>query len=131
MRTIIQATLLFLMSGQVHAEVYRKIDPNTGHITLTNIPPRSGTEAEAPEKKTALPPKAMPAPSTKSPGDFPKVSPVLQKERDTDRKKILEDELKAEQLALKEANEKKAAAEIIARHKINILALEREITNVK
>ncbi len=130
MRSIVLAALLLLMSGQLRAEVFRKIDPNTGHITLTNIPPRS--EAEAPEKKTASSPvKAMSAPSTKSPGDFPKVSPVVQKERDTDRKKILEDELKAEQVALKEANDKKAAAEIIARHKVNILALEREITNVK
>lgn len=124
----------FLCVCNAKAEVYKKIDPTTGHITLTNIPPRS-----LQQNQESTPPVVMPMPAKSaapvhaqpSPASFPKLSPDLQKERDKDRKQILENELKTEQTALKEATDKKAPADVVSRHKANIAALEREILNVK
>ncbi|MES2071789.1 MAG: hypothetical protein V4488_15650 [Pseudomonadota bacterium] len=91
--------------------------------------------------------------NAKAPSDFPKVDDNTQKARDSDRKQILLDELKAEELKL--ANQKKdfnngeperhgdeknfakyqervnMMKEDIARTEKNIEALKREIGNLK
>jgi hypothetical protein len=62
---------------------------------------------------------------------FPRVSAQLQRERDTERRKILKQELSWEQAELDQALENKAAAEVVRRHKANIEALTREIDNIQ
>jgi septal ring factor EnvC (AmiA/AmiB activator) len=88
-----------------------------------------------------------------APAGFPKVDPNTQKTRDDGRRKILEDELAAEQRNLNDAKLQLAAQEAIRngdeknyqrvldrlkpfqetveRHEKNIAALQRELTNLK
>ncbi|MCG2586001.1 DUF4124 domain-containing protein [Massilia sp. TS11] len=104
------------------------------------------------DTKTAakLPP---PAQTAASPADFPRVDNLMQKARDTDRRQILDDELRSEEKKLAElkkafnngeperqGDEKNYAkyqarvAEMrdnISRSEKNIEALKREIANVK
>lgn len=96
------------MAGIANAEIYKVIDAN-GHITYTNVPTKGA------EKLDIDPPPApagdRPARSTRTPtpASFPRVDSATQSQRDDTRKKILQEELKAEQDALAEA--KKAYAE--------------------
>jgi hypothetical protein len=101
-------------------------------------------------------PGVVPSPAsatTASPSNFPKVTQEKQKERDTDRKRILEDELSAEQKKLAEAKkefgkqEQKVLAEeknyrviterlqpskeLITQHERNIQALQKELSSMK
>lgn len=132
MKKITVLLLMLFVGSTCLAQVYKKIDPVTGHITITNIPPRSiqaSTEQQTPialpvEKKVVAKVKNVPA-------NFPKLSPEIQKERDSERKRILDDELKSEQAALKNASIQKTDPDTIARHKQNIVALEREIASIK
>ncbi|HTD05934.1 DUF4124 domain-containing protein [Undibacterium sp.] len=100
-----------------------------------------------------LPASSRKSASAKAPSDFPKVDDSTQKARDSDRKQILQDELKSEEQKLasqKEAfnngeperlgDEKNYAKyqarvttmkEDIARTEKNIEALKREIANLK
>lgn len=93
------------------------------------------------------------AANAKSPSDFPKVDDSTQKSRDSDRKQILQDELKTEEQKLatqkaefnngepeRRGNEKNfvkyqervsAMKDDIARTEKNIEALKREIANLK
>lgn len=122
---------LFFIESSCLAQVFKKIDPTTGHITITNIPPRS-IQSPIESQVSPVPAEKKVAAKTKSvPANFPKLSPEIQKERDSERKKILDDELKAEQLALKNASIQKTDTDTIARHKQNIVALEREIAAIK
>ncbi|MDE2598778.1 MAG: DUF4124 domain-containing protein [Rhodocyclaceae bacterium] len=70
------------------------------------------------------------ASATPTPGDFPRVSSDTQKERDGGRRTILEQELASEQRNLEEArkanNSNKAQL-----HERNIMALQKEIANLK
>ena len=119
-------TFLCLFSTSIYADVYKKVDPN-GHITLTNINPDDKRE----QASTLISAPAKASPKQALSNTFPKISESVQKDRDADRKKILEDELKAEQIALKDAIDKKQEASVIARHKENITALDREILSIK
>ena len=113
---------------------------------ITVIPAPATPPASASGKK----PQGKPA---SSPSDFPKVDEGTQKARDSDRKQILQEELKAEEQKL--ANQKKEynngeperrgdernfakyqertnlMKEDIARTEKNIEALKREIANAK
>ncbi len=109
---------------------------------------------------TVVPAPALPAPGKKtqgkpasSPSDFPKVDEGTQKARDSDRKLILQEELKAEQQKLanlkkdynngepeRQGNERNFAKyqertnlmkDDIGRTEKNIEALQREIANAK
>ena len=94
-----------------------------------------------------------PAPRNGTPSDFPRVSEDAQKGRDTDRRKILDQELAAEQAKLEQArkdlvegeatrlgNEKnyqkyldrvQTLKDNVALHERNIEALKREIANIR
>jgi hypothetical protein len=68
--------------------------------------------------------------ATPTPGDFPRVSSDVQKERDGGRRTILEQELATEQRNLAEA--KKADNGNKAQlHERNITALQKEIANLR
>lgn len=80
-----------------------------------------------------------------SPSDFPKVSYDLQKNRDTDRRRILEQEMSDEQKRLAEskillsspetiklsADKAQAMKDRVALHERNIVALEKELRNLR
>ncbi|RZI40344.1 hypothetical protein EGT07_23665 [Herbaspirillum sp. HC18] len=142
MSAFIRATLfvcLGMIAACTQARVYQHVDPVTGAVTYSNFPAR-GQEPEevdaAPDRPAHHPnaPKAASrnaAPSAGAPANFPRVAAATQKERDTDRRKILNDELQSEQVALADAIARKAADDTVQRHKANIAALQREISNIK
>lgn len=154
--------MLVATAGFAHAqgEVYLCVDEsgkkeykNTGitkgckKVDLPGI-----TMIPAPPKKPAVQQTASAKPAS-SPADFPKVDGGTQKARDTDRKQILQDEMKSEEQKL--ANLKKefnngeperrgdernyakyqervaAMKDDISRTEKNIEALKREIGNLK
>ena len=105
-----------------------------------------------PARDGAAPRTASAAPAT-TPADFPKVDTALQKSRDSDRREILNDELRAEERKLaaqrtefnngepeRQGNERNFAKyqervaqlrDNIARTEKNIVALRREIAAIK
>ncbi|NMM28725.1 MAG: DUF4124 domain-containing protein [Glaciimonas sp.] len=109
-------------------------------ITTFSAPPK--TPAAGPSRK-----------STATPPDFPKVDGTVQKERDNDRKQILQNELKTEQLKLENLQKEykngqpdrlgsernyvryqervKGMEEAMHRSERNMEALNREIGNMK
>ena len=95
----------------VHADVMYQCVDESGHKSFSNI--KSSAKGS---KCTAMDlgaPVTVPAPKaaakTPTPATFPKVDDNTQKARDTDRRRILDSELAAEQKNLDEA--KKALAE--------------------
>lgn len=83
----------------VHAEIYKAVDEN-GHVTYSSTPLKGG-------KKLILEPlpTMMPPANVRAPEDFPKVDNETQRGRDDTRRKILQDELNAEQKLLNEATQ--------------------------
>lgn len=88
-----------------HAELYKAVDAD-GHVTYSSSPLKGG-------KKIYLDPLPTMAPLAKarSPSDFPRVDGETQKGRDDTRRRILQDELAAEQKLLDEAKQNQARAE--------------------
>ena len=88
------------LTVNAHAEIYKHVDQE-GRITYSNAPMRGA-------KKLDLdPPLSLPSSKARaaSPDNFPKVDSRAQKERDLGRRKILEDELAAEEKLLAEAGQ--------------------------
>lgn len=86
------------MAAGVHAEIYKYMDKE-GRITYSNSPMKGA-------KKLYLDPPATPSKSkAATPDNFPRVDGKVQKERDLGRRKILEDELAAEEKLLAEARQ--------------------------
>jgi len=144
----------------VHAQdIYKCADPD-GRVTYSNVPSKSC-------RKLVLDPVNL-APSSKSsatgtrtptPGSFPKVDEQTQKSRDGDRRRILENELAAEQKNAEQAKKDLAEQETIvlpsermqggaisggkvqerlqtykdkvALHQRNIEAIQKEIANLR
>lgn len=83
------------------AVIYKAVDAN-GHVTYSSTPIKGG-------KKIILEPLPTMAPLAKprsaSPEGFPRVNGETQKARDETRRKILEDELSAEEKLLEEAKQ--------------------------
>jgi hypothetical protein len=99
----------------VRADVMYQCVDESGHKSFSNIKSAAkgakctamdlGPEVTVPAPKAA----AKPAGKSATPSDFPKVDEGTQKSRDTDRRRILDSELAAEQKNLDEA--RKALAE--------------------
>jgi Domain of unknown function (DUF4124) len=130
----IALSLLFALPVVARAEVYRYVDAR-GDIIYSNVPPGGMPD---PDESTSPPrgrpdvPRGRPvAPagrtSAASPAEFPRVSASAQKDRDTLRRRILEDELRAEQVLQRQAVAKGAADEADA-HQRNVRSLERELS---
>jgi Domain of unknown function (DUF4124) len=133
--------LLCLVPSLAMADMYKAVDAD-GHVTYTNVPIKGG-------KRVVLTPLPTMAPSARagaSPQDFPKVDKGTQKGRDDMQRKVLEDELKAEEdllggarqsLQAGEANrprddEKiKALTRQVDLHQRNINALKIELSKLK
>jgi len=84
----------------VQAEIYKGVDAN-GHVTYSSTPIKGG-------KRIILEPLSTmdPAKAARAGANFPRVDGEMQKKRDDTRYLILQNELIAEEKALKEAEEK-------------------------
>lgn len=151
--------LLGIFVGHAYADsdVYLCVDEH-GNKEYKNTGLTKGCKKVDLPGLTIVPAPTLPASgkkssSAKAPSDFPKVDDSTQKARDSDRKQILQDELKSEEQKLADqktafnngeperlGNEKNFAKyqervttmkEDIARTEKNIEALKREIANLK
>jgi len=95
--------VLCVCPSLAQAEIYKGVDAN-GHVTYSSTPIKGG-------KRIILEPLSTMDPATKgmsgeSAENFPRVDREMQKRRDDTRYLILQNELVAEEKALKEAKEK-------------------------
>jgi len=86
-----------------HAEIYKSVDAD-GHVTYSSTPLKGGKKITLEPLPTMLPPSRMP--SAASPEGFPKVDDTTQRYRDDARRRILQNELIAEEKLLDEARQK-------------------------
>lgn len=138
------------------ADIYKCVS-DSGHVTYSNVQQKGCQKMNLEPLSTIPPPKpaarsaatgaAQPAPG------FPKVEPDAQKKRDSDRRRILEEELATEEKQLDQAKQALAEQEAVrlgdernyqrvldrlqpfkdkvALHERNIDALKRELSNLK
>lgn len=146
---------VFLCLCSVHtaqADIYKHVDKN-GHVTYSSEPMKGAQKLELAPLPTMQSPRS-------GPKDFPKVDSQTQKNRDSTRRVILEDELASEEkllaearLALEEAQSNpevyhtpdgktyrnvakyeekvKAAQDNVATHEQNVRALKTELSNLR
>lgn len=81
------------------AEIYKAVDAD-GHVTYSSTPIKGGKKIILEPLPTMVPPARV-----SSPEDFPKVDGATQRSRDDARRKILQDELNAEERLLEEARQ--------------------------
>lgn len=107
--------LLVAVAGFAQADTLYKCTDASGHTAYTNqkAPGKNCTvlSQDKPVTTFQAPPKAKP--NTPTPEGFPRVNSETQKNRDNDRRKILEDELGTEQAKLDEARKELAEQESI------------------
>ena len=147
-RYCLSTALITLAATAVQADVMFQCVDEDGHKTFSNVKPagkgvRCTTMDLGPATSVPAP---KPAAKTPSPASFPKVGENAQKERDTDRRRILESELDAEQKNLEQAKKDLAEQESqrggsadrlvpyrerVGQHERNIQAIQRELTNLK
>jgi hypothetical protein len=128
--------------GWAQAEIYKHIDAD-GHVTYSSVPMKGSKKLDLEPLSTT---SSRVRNSDASPSDFPRVDSNTQKSRDDTRRKILEDELAAEQKLLVEAYQRlkdgkgisetppkkiKNLQEQVLLHEKNVDALKSELTNLK
>lgn len=144
--------LLFLCGiSSAQAEIYKYVDKD-GHVTYSNVPIKGAKKINLDPLNT-VPSTPRARSETASPAGFPSVDSETQRRRDDTRRKVLEDELTAEQRLLDEAKKTLAEQEAVrlgnernyqkyldrvqpykdnvALHEKNIEALQKEISNLK
>jgi len=146
------------LAGEARADICKYVDPD-GNTHYSNLPPEKGwrkvgcTSADNPTMPRSGNGSAPRATSSSPPG-FPRVDPDTQKGRDDIRKKVLSDELAAEEKQLAETRvlyadgapiplpEERADAEkyrtriarlrqTVSVHEKNIEALKKELSAIK
>lgn len=139
----------FLLALPAQAEIYKHVDEN-GRVTYTNQPMKGAKKVDLPELSTIPGQKSQQANATSS---FPKVDGKTQKDRDDMRRRILEDELRAEERALSESqaalqegeatrlgdernyqkylDRVQGLKDTVAQHEKNVEAIRRELAAVK
>lgn len=156
-KAVVVATLAAPL-GSVRADVFKYVDSETGRLIYSNkrsnlsasiflpasspVPsllpsfcPTTEAALSAPARSTSASERHRRASkrviaSAGTPPDFPRVSRTAQQQHDSDRRRILQDELDFEKSALGAALEKGGAEDIVHRHRENIAALEREINRI-
>jgi len=113
MREVVSFLVLALCAFAAHAQIYECVEPN-GIKRFTNIQ----SEAKGCKLLDIGPVNTVPAPkplgkSAPAPANFPKVDADTQKQRDADRRRILEQELANEQKLLGQAQKDLAEQESI------------------
>lgn len=143
---------LALIAPQGVADVFKCVDED-GHVTYTNAKPATKSKCAVLSRDQRVSTVPGRAAGTPSPASFPKVDGDTQKSRDNDRRKILEQELAAEQknldLAKKELQGQEAIRtgdernyqkvierlqpykDKVALHERNLEALKKEIGNLR
>lgn len=99
--------LMFFVPAWAQGSIYLCVDEATGTRTYQDFPGKgkSCKKLEGLPEINSMPaskPAAKSAAKSETPAHFPKVDEKTQRGRDDDRKKILEEELKAEQARLAE-----------------------------
>ena len=95
-------------SGWAQADIYKYVDAE-GHVTYSSTKTKGATKLKLPPLSTSLStPRAR---YGNTPSDFPRVDSGTQRNRDDARRKILEDELAAEDVLLVEARKNMAEGE--------------------
>ena len=135
--------------GWVQAEIYKSID-SEGRVTYSSAPTKGAKKLDL-EPPLSPPSTHARVRSNASPSDFPKVDSEIQKSRDNTRRRILADELAAEEKLLAEAlqnlrksedgkaspdaakhnEEMKPLKEQVSLHEKNVDALKTELSNLK
>ena len=111
MKKLVLLILLFCAAGAVRAEIYECVGTD-GQKVFTNIKSEAkGCKAMNIVPNTVSGPK--PQPKAKGPANFPRVDANTQKQRDAERRRILELELANEQKLLNEAKKDLADQEAI------------------
>lgn len=115
---ILPSAALLLASSIAHADIFKCVD-DVGNVTYTNA--KAGKNCKAlpndlpvssvPSASTSAPAKKATTTAAKTPSSFPKVDGETQRARDNDRRKILENELAAEQKAFEQAKKELDEAE--------------------
>mgnify|MGYP001005668196 FL=1 len=153
-------SIALLNAGTVRAQdIYKCADPD-GRVTYSNVPSKSCRKLILDPVNLAPSPRQSAASTrTPTPGSFPKVDEQTQKTRDGDRRRILENELAAEQKNAEQAKKELAEQETIilpsermqggaisggkvqerlqtykdkvALHQRNIEAIQKEIANLR
>lgn len=117
MRHLLLPALLAIAAGSAWAEIYECLEPSGNKLFTSdpreakakgckamNLSPPSTVSSPKPQPKSS-------ATTSSAPKDFPKVDAQTQKDRDADRRKILEQELANEQKLLGEARKELAEQE--------------------
>jgi len=110
MRNLVLALLLAFTTSAVRADIYECVD-QSGNKRFTNIK----SEAKGCKPMNIAPPNtvSLPRPKSAAPANFPRVDAQTQKQRDSDRRRILEQELAREQKLLDQAKQELAEQESI------------------
>lgn len=72
-----RALLLLLLSASAHADLYRWVDPATGSVKFSNLPPDSGVNAEVVPYQGPVAPKSSTSASAKPPSIAPAGTPSV------------------------------------------------------
>lgn len=152
----IVAAVAAMLAGHAGADICKYIDP-AGNIHYQNVAPERGWKklsCSTTDDSTMRSPNGTVARATPSPQGFPRVDATTQKGRDDLRRKVLSDELAAEEKMLAESRaqyadgappplpEERADAEkyrsriarvrqAVSLHEKNVEALKKEIAAVK
>jgi len=102
--------LLALAALPAHADIYKCADAD-GHVTYSNVATKNCRKLNLDPVNAT--PAAKAVPRTPTPATFPRVDDSTQKSRDTDRRRILESELAAEQKNLEQAKKDLAEQEAL------------------
>jgi len=125
------ASALIAWSGDAGAQLYRYVDA-TGVIVYTNVAPSHGSwQSLGPSRPYVLRSegaRAHPAAAPASPSKFPRVDGSTQRDRDSLRRRILEDELRSETDQLAAAG---GRADVAEQHRRNIESLRKEISYLR
>jgi hypothetical protein len=140
---IVSVILSFLgiAAALAYGSLHKQVDPATGVTTWRYRPPPPAERKPAPapakpvaaaRASSAAAPARAPAQVLARPAEargFPQVPQQLQNERDSERRRILVQELALEQAELEQAIVARAASERVARLRANVAALQREIAS--
>ena len=153
-RSLLAILFLSVLAGPLYADMWECEEPGGGkRFTNIKADAKGCKQLTVTPNVVSSPPSGGKSASTPTPGEFPKVAPQVQQQRDNDRKKILETELVNEernlQVAKKELTEQentrlgseRNAQRMIDRiepfqkkvklHEDNIANLKKELANIR